>query len=172
MAATGASLTTATWAEVAQRAVAPCPNNVARTTEEGNDGVAGEEDASDPMLEDSCLEDDQQYPYEQGSEADELDDDFGDDPRDNADEEGDMGGGQAMSEDELRRAWEDAKETVKLLEGNPRSPPALVATARRQRDRAESAWRAAKRPHPLHKRLRWAQRAYDGAVGKQQVHQE
>ncbi len=85
-------------------------------------------------------------------------------------DEGDDGRGP--SEDELRQAWDDAKDACRLLERNARSPASVVEAARRQRDRAEAEWRAAKQPHPLHKRLRWAQRAYDAAATKQQAHQE
>ncbi len=124
------------------------------------------------MHEDDTMENDQHHHYDDGSEGDDLDDDLGDDLRDDGEEEGDVDGGQTMSENDLRQAWDDARETVKLLEGNPRSSPSVLDAARRQRDGAEAAWRAAKPPHPLHKRLRWAQRAYDNAVGKQQSHQE
>ncbi len=114
---------------------------------------------------------DQLFPNGVGSEDDDLDDAHGDDLRDDDVEEGEMDGGQPTSEGDLRQAWDDARETVRLLEGNPRSSPSVLAAARRQRDGAEAAWRAAKPPHPLHKRLRWAQRAYDNAVAKQQMHQ-
>ncbi len=95
-----------------------------------------------------------------------------------------MGGGDGLdigdeddddrgaSEEDLRLAWDNARETCRMLERDSRSPAPIVEAARRERDLAEAAWRAAKRPHPLHKRLRWAQRAYDAAVTKQQAHQE
>ncbi len=100
-----------------------------------------------------------------------LDDARADELHDGEVDEDEMDGDQPTSEGDLRQAWDDARETVRLLEGNPRSSPSVLAAARRQRDGAEAAWRAAKPPHPLHKRLRWAQRAYDSAVAKQQLHQ-
>jgi hypothetical protein len=106
------------------------------------------------------------------SEEDDWDDEPADDVHAGAEDEHHEEADQGASEADLRRAWEHAKEAVRMLEGNPRSPPSLLAAARRQRDAAEAAWRAAKPPHPLHKRLRWAQRAYDSAAGKQRVHQD
>ncbi len=179
-----------TWAEVAQRAGTrieqqqqqqqqqqqPHQRHTAAPSDGNGDdcpiGPGGQDDASDPM-QDVCPTDASHCQYNgYGSDEDDWDEDLGDDAR-AEDEEVDEGGGeQALSESELRRAWEDAKEAVKLLEANPRSPSPLLDAARRQRDSAEAAWRAAKPPHPLHKRLRWAQRAYDNAVGKQKAHQE
>ncbi len=131
-----------------------------------------DEDGSDPMLDDDaddvhdCGDHD---PYAEspaacegggGPEGDEDDADGGD------------GGAHGASEEDLRQAWEDAKESVRILVSNPRSPPNLVAAARGERDRAEASWRAARQPQPLQKQLRWAQRAYDAAANKQRVHQE
>ncbi len=72
----------------------------------------------------------------------------------------------------LRAEWEKARLAHRRLERSSDMPPALVAEARRQRDAAEERWRAAKQPHPLHKRLRWAQRDLDAALLKQRTHQE
>ncbi len=77
-------------------------------------------------------------------------------------------------EEEDGDATEEAlrmQETCRVLERNPRTPPPLIVAARQQRERAEVRWRAAKRPHPLHKRLRWAQQAYDAAAAKQLANQ-
>ncbi len=160
------------WAEAVRSAVAPRPNATALGGDQELGGDVGGGADSDPMADGAMRDDADGDPSEHGSVGDELDADIGEGAPGDDDEDGDDGGGQGASEEELRRAWEDAKESVKLLERNPRTPSALVAAARSQRDQAEANWRAAKRPQPLHKRLRWAQRAYDGAVSKQQLHQD
>ncbi len=140
----------------------------------GDCGIQGDEDdgGSDPMLDDDADD------VQDGDEHDLCADspaafEGGEGPEGDADDaDGGEGGVHGASAEDLRQAWEDAKESARILESNPRSPPNLVAAARRERDRAEASWRAARQPHPLQKRLRWAQRAYDAAANKQRVHQE
>ncbi len=71
---------------------------------------------------------------------------------------GDDAGGAAevLDEQELRMVWTAHCNTVRKLERDPQTPPELLANAKAGRDAAEARWRAAKRPHPLVKRLRWA----------------
>ncbi len=160
------------WAEAAKRAVAPRPNAAGLGGVQGPGGNRGGTEDADPTCDDAMGDDADDYPSERGSATDERGADGEEDAPGDDDDGGEDAEDQGASEGELRRAWEDAKESVKLLERNPRTPSALVDAARRQRDQAEADWRAAKRPLPLHKRLRWAQRAYDTAVGKQQLHQD
>jgi hypothetical protein len=51
-------------------------------------------------------------------------------------------------------------------------PPELLEAAKAQRDAAEQRWRAARRPHPVHKRLRWAEADLREAEAKERAHQE
>ncbi len=78
----------------------------------------------------------------------------------------------AATADELRRAWRDAAETVRFLErrGGPKVPAAVLEGARGHRDAAERAWRAAKQPHPLGRRLKWAAEALEAAMAKEEAH--
>ncbi len=76
-----------------------------------------------------------------------------------------------VSEGALRRAWEEAKAACRRLERTDGIPHAVIEAARRHRDDSEASWRSAKRPHPLHKRLRWAQRDLDAALAKQRENQ-
>ncbi len=80
---------------------------------------------------------------------------------------------RAKSADELRKEWNEAVDAVHDLErkGGPRLLDAIIADARRHRDAAERAWRAAKAPHPLGKRLRWAATALEAAMAKEHAHQ-
>ncbi len=160
------------WAEAAKRAVTsrPIAAELGGAHEPGGDRGGGVD--SDQMLDDAMRDDADGDPCERDSATDELGADVEEGVPGDDDDGGDDEEGQGPSEEELRRAWEDAKESVKLLERNPRTSSALVDAARNQRDQAEADWRAAKRPQPLHKRLRWAQKAYDTAVTKQQLHQD
>ncbi len=124
---------------------------------------------------------------DEGSE-DDAEDDAGDCMQDvgmanDADEDG---GGTAEAERDaeamvppeptaaqLRHEWDRHSAAVRLLEKDSASfPPALVAEARRQRDMAESRWRAAKPQQPLHKRVRWAEAELRDAQGKEEVHRK
>ncbi len=102
-----------------------------------------------------------------GRRSDEDEDDYaGDDHDEAADED--------ASPSELRQAWSEAAEAVRFLErrGGPRIPPEVLSSARAHRDAAEKAWKAAKPPHPVGKRLRWAAAALESALAKQHAHQE
>ncbi len=162
-AAGDAASASASWAEVVQRAPAPAsvPAPVAEVDEDAHaDGEMAIDEDDDPRRTLGATISDQ-----------ESDEDGGDEGADG--EEDDGAAGEAVaSEEDLRRLWEDSKEACRVLERNPRTPPSMVAAARRERDQAEANWRASRRPHPLHKRMRWAQRAYDAAVLKQQAHQQ
>ncbi len=78
-----------------------------------------------------------------------------DDAHDHRDEHADDAA-EACDEQELRAVWTAHRYTVRKLERDPQTPPELLASAKAGRDAAEARWRAAKRPHPLVKRLRWA----------------
>ncbi len=83
-------------------------------------------------------------------------------------ERDDDGTGDGQSEDQLKQAWLSHCAAVRLLERDGRAVPGeLLAAARDQRDSAEKRWRAAKRPHPLHKRLRWAEAEVRDAESKE-----
>ncbi len=86
---------------------------------------------------------------------------------------GETGGGVHRPAEELRREWDLASEAVRVLERAGRNyPQRLMEAARAERDEAERAWRAARRPHPLYKRLRWAEAALNAAVAKQRANRE
>ncbi len=66
--------------------------------------------------------------------------------------------GEGPTEEDLKQAWLSHCSAVRLLERDGKAVPVeLLAAAKEQREAAERKWRAAKRPHPLHKRLRWAE---------------
>ncbi len=118
--------------------------------------------------------------------AEEEDDDPGDaDMADVQDAEGDEDGGQGEgaeeggeevdddgnvpSEGELRSRWQAHCAVVRRLERDGQIlPPGLLASVKSQRDAAEKRWRAARTPHPLHKRLRWAEADLRSAVAKEE----
>ncbi len=151
------------WAEVVQRAPAP-PSAPAPAADADEDAHGDGEMAIDE-------DDDQRRILGAAASDQDSDDDGGDEGADGEEEDG-SAEAEVASEEDLRRLWEDSREACRVLERNPRTPPSMVAAARRERDQAEANWRASKRPHPLHKRMRWAQRAYDAAVLKQQTHQQ
>ncbi len=77
-------------------------------------------------------------------------------------------GESAPTEAELKAVWQDHCAACRRLErGQPTAPPAVLASVRAQRDEAERAWRAARTPHPLHKRLRWAENQLRAAEAKE-----
>ncbi len=59
---------------------------------------------------------------------------------------------------ELRQLWQQEEKAVRALErqGLP-SDSRVLAAARRARDEAKREWDMAKDPHPLYKRMQWAQ---------------
>ncbi len=99
--------------------------------------------------------------------------DEGDEEADGDGSAGAEGSGEQRSAEELRREWDLAAEAVRVLERNGRKfPQRVMEAARAERDEAERAWRAARRPHPLHKRLRWAEAALNAAIAKQRANRE
>ncbi len=85
--------------------------------------------------------------------------------------EGDVGSVQARREEDLRAEWQQYCQTCRALERDPATPARLLADARAQRDESERMWRAARTPHPLHKRMRWAEAELREAEGKEAAHQ-
>ncbi len=99
--------------------------------------------------------------------------DGGDPTGDDDDDAGDQGEGTAaddMDEQGLRRAWMDHCRACKVLEKDASMPAELVGNARALRDEAERRWRAARTPHPLSKRLRWAESDLRAAEEKEGAH--
>ncbi len=88
--------------------------------------------------------------------------------------QGVQGDAQGTSEEDLREAWQKCCCVCRLLERdvNAAAMPSLLDEARARRDEAERRWRAAKRPHPLHKRMRWAEAELREAEGKERLHQQ
>ncbi len=91
--------------------------------------------------------------------------------------EGDFDGGQgegtardSRDEQGLKRAWLDHCRAFKVLERDASMPAELVANARTLRDEAERRWRAARSPHPLSKRVRWAESDLRMAEEKESAH--
>ncbi len=129
------------------------PNSWAELAEEDDDELLEEEV---PM---HC-DDEQQEPgqppaHEHAQQPPQLDERRDDDGAD-GDEADDVGEG-AADESTLKRDWLAHCSACRLLERDGRTPHQLVVEARALRDSAEKRWRAAKTPHPLHKRLRWAE---------------
>ncbi len=80
---------------------------------------------------------------------------------------------EAIGAGELRKAWEDHCNTCRFMERSAHGfPPKLLEEARALRDEAERQWRAAKRPQPLHKRLRWAEGALREAEAKEDAQRQ
>ncbi len=74
-----------------------------------------------------------------------------------------------VSEGQLKNLWISHCTAVKTLERDKSVLPEVLASVRQQRDAAERRWKAAKTPHPLHKRLRWAENDLRAAVDKEDV---
>ncbi len=151
-----------TWAEVVSRS---------RATDGGDAGGGGAPTGDcnlfDVATADSDVDfggdgaDDNEATWQHDDDADEGE------AAEDDEQERDPGG----TEEELRAAWDDARETCRQLEKNPRASPQLVQVARTQRDEAEAKWRASKPEQPLSRKLRWAERALADAVAKQEAHQ-
>ncbi len=78
---------------------------------------------------------------------------------------------EELDEAELRARWQAHCNACKLLERDAQSvPQRLLEEARAQRDEAERRWRASKKPHPLHKRMRWAEAELRDAEAKESAH--
>ncbi len=72
------------------------------------------------------------------------------------------------TEAQLRARWQAHCSVVKRLEKDRQGvPPEVLASVKAQRDAAEQRWRASKAPHPLHKRLRWAEGEWRAAQAKE-----
>ncbi len=82
----------------------------------------------------------------------------------------DRGDGQE-DEEALRAEWQKYVQVCRGLERDRSTPARLLADARAQRDEAERKWRSARTPHPLHKRMRWAEAELRDAESKQAAHQ-
>ncbi len=154
-----------TWAEVVSRS---------RATDEADAGGCGEPgedcDLLDAMAAESDVDldgdddDGLEATWRQDDDDDDADGDEGE--ADAEEQERDPGG----TEEELRAAWDDARETCRQLERNPRAPSQLVQVARAQRDEAEAKWRASKPEQPLSRKLKWAEKALADALAKQEAH--
>ncbi len=90
---------------------------------------------------------------EASDDDDGLDDDAADDDEDNDDRAADDG---VVDPKQLRAAYEEHVRAVRDMERRGGYGPALE-TLRRARDAAEGAWRGAKEPAPLPRRLAWAE---------------
>ncbi len=150
---TGADVPT-TWAEVVARSVDADARG--KGTEGGGPSNLGGGGSDIDVDEEEAADDGEDGQQEEDEEEDE---DGGGD----GDEAGDTA-------EDLRVAWDDAREVCRQLERNPRASPGLVESARAQRDAAEARWRAARPQQPLSKRLRWAENALDEAIAKQETH--
>ncbi len=92
---------------------------------------------------------------------------------DDADEQPQEEPGEQCTAEELKQAWQAHCAACRLLEKEgTRVPPELLTAAREQRDAAERRWRDAKPPHPLHKRLRWAEVELREAEAKEAAHRQ
>ncbi len=93
---------------------------------------------------------------------------------DHDDDDGGHGdGGVKLDPDQLKQAWMSHCSVVRMLERRGKECPVeTLAAARAQRDAAEQRWRAAKRPHPLFKRLRWAEADLRDAEAKERAHRD
>ncbi len=75
---------------------------------------------------------------------------------------------QGPSELHLKEVWRAHCAVVRKLERDRQTvPPEVLESVRAQRDAAEQRWRAIKAPHPLHKRLRWAENEWRAAQLKE-----
>ncbi len=112
-------------------------------------------------------QDDERVQDDEGADGDDAD--MGDgqgDPRDDEQGEEEVAGGP--TEAELRSTWMEHCALLRRLEkGDHPTPPGVLASVRAQRDEAERRWRAAKTPHPLSKRLRWAENELRAAEAKE-----
>ncbi len=153
-----------TWAEVVARsASAEARDSNAEGGGSPNEGGGGDGGADIDIDDDDNAAEEDEGDETGQQEVDEDDDGDG----------GGLGGGDEHdgNDEDLRAAWDDAREVCRQLERNPRASPGLVESARAQRDEAEARWRAARPQQPLSKRLRWAEKALTEAVAKQEAHQ-
>ncbi len=77
---------------------------------------------------------------------------------------------EGPTEADLKRSWMSHCAVVRKLEKeHPPVPHGVLAAVRGQRDEAERMWRAARTPHPLHKRMRWAEADLRDAEAKERA---
>ncbi len=75
---------------------------------------------------------------------------------------------EELTEGQLRAIWQSHCTAVRKLEKDRAAvPPEVITSVKAQRDAAERRWRAAKAPHPLHKRMRWAEGEVRAAEAKE-----
>jgi hypothetical protein len=160
------------WADVARRAGTGSDSPPALATptpargSERQDARGDEHEEEEDDGIDVDADEDQEEEYWDGCGDAEDDGDGDAEVDDDADADADE-----PSEADLRRAWDEARDAVRLLErSSQRVPQELLAQARAQRTAAEERWRAARTPQPLAKRLRWAEAALTEAVAKQEAH--
>ncbi len=86
--------------------------------------------------------------------------------------EGDNGKGEERdepSEAELKSRWMALCALVRRIEREPHPlPPGVLDSIKAQRDEAERQWRSEKKPHPISKRLRWAEADLRAAQKKEE----
>ncbi len=151
----------------------PIRNSWAALTEE-EDGmeVADEDDGGDEGHHERARDE------ADGDDHGRCDEDVGRGPRDADQGDGDEEGGRAAdggagreeaNAAQLKGEWQALCSAARALE-QQRAPQSLVAAARAQRDEAEARWRAAKAPHPLSKRIRWAEAELRDAMSRERQH--
>ncbi len=99
-------------------------------------------------------------------------------PCEEGDREGNDDGGEEGEDDViderdvrgLRQHWQELGQAYRRMEHDPTMPQSIVAEAKKLRDDAERKWRAAKAPHPLSKRMRWAEADLRAAQQKEELH--
>ncbi len=115
-------------------------------------------------MEDMDAEDDDADDADEGADAEaDAHEDGGHD--DSAEADG------GADEFELKQLWLAHCAACRALDKEAhRVPPCAIERARADRDEAEKRWKAAKTPHPLHKRVRWAQAELRDAEIKEAAH--
>ncbi len=141
-------------------------NSWAALSEEEDDAMV-HDDGADEQADDDArtvpappVAGDEGAPHAEGTQA-HADDDGG------ADEDGD---GAEVDAQCLRQRWQELSRAHRRMERDSDMPPSIVAEAKRLRDDAEQKWRAAKVPHPLSKRMRWAEADLRAAEQKEEAH--
>ncbi len=121
-----------------------------------DDAASRDDDEADTVL--GCGDGDGAH----GAERHRADD--GDEKAGDADADGDL------DEQGLKQQWLEYGRAYRRMERDPAMPASLVAQAKKLRDDAEQKWRAAKTPHPLSKRMRWAEADLRAAEQKEETH--
>ncbi len=153
----------ASYAEVAAAAAARADSGTrGRPIEDKNSWAALTEEEDD---EDACDMEEENIGEGPGAEETRADGAGGGRERQGEDK-------AAGDEDEqaLRGKWMALCNVVRKLDHDRTVPTELLAEARNQRDAAERRWRAAKQPHPLSKRLRWAEAELRDAESREEAH--